>query len=98
MTWKAIFTLAVVTDTLVLAIDQNGPRSVTNDAQGVIDRINADIGGLGKRRIFYRDTEGRFDELRVEGGVFKGFSPCTEHQQEAFASWCRNASQTGAIG
>lgn len=87
MTWKATFKIAFVTDTLVLLIDQDGERSVTNDAQGVIDRLKADIGELGQRRIYYRDTAGRFDELRVVDGCFQGFAPCSSHQQEVFSEW-----------
>jgi hypothetical protein len=91
MNLQAIFKIATVTDTLVLILDQDGPRSVTNDAQGVIDRLAAELGGLGLRRIFYRDTMGRFDELKVEQGRFVGFAPCSPHQQEAFLCWCEEA-------
>ena len=48
---------------------------VINDAQRVISRIAADLGGLGKRRIFYRDSGGWFTRLGVEAGEFKGLSP-----------------------
>lgn len=98
MTWQAAYSISLVTDTLVLVVDQNGPRSVTNDAQGVIDRIAADIGGLGMRRVFYRDSAGRFDELRVEAGEFKGFAPCTDHQQEAFTSWSQGSALSEGWG
>ena len=91
MNLQAIFKIATVTDTLVLILDQDGPRSVTNDAQGVIDRLAAELGGLGLRRIFYRDTMGRFDELKVEDGRFVGFAPCSPHQQEAFLHCCEEA-------
>lgn len=88
MKLQAIYKVALVSDTLVVIIDQDGPRSITNDAQGVIDRLTAELGDLGRRRVYYRDTMGRFDEIRVEGGRFTGFAPCSEHQQEAFAEWC----------
>lgn len=94
MTWKAIYKIAVVTDTFVLIIDQDGPRSVTNDAQRAINRFAADLGGLGKRRIFYRDSGGWFTGLHVEAGEFKGFSLCTDHQEEVFAYWCQDAAQS----
>ncbi|PKG52502.1 hypothetical protein CXF87_09095 [Halomonas sp. MES3-P3E] len=66
---------------------------VINDAQRVISRIAADLGGLGKRRIFYRDSGGWFTRLGVEAGEFKGLSPCTGHQEEVFAYWCQDAAQ-----
>lgn len=45
MTWKATYKIAVVTDTRGLIIDQDGPRPVTPDDQGVINRIAASLIG-----------------------------------------------------
>lgn len=91
MNLQGIFKIATFTDTLVLILDQDGSRSVTNDAQGVIDRLAVELGGLGLRRVFYRDTMGRFDELKVDQGRFIGFALCSPHQQEAFLHWCEEA-------
>lgn len=96
MTWKAIYKIAAVTDTLILIIDEDGPRSVTNDAQRVLNSIAADLGGLDKRLIFCRDSGGRFIGLHVEAGEFKGFSPYTYNQEEAFTYWCQHAAQSEA--
>lgn len=58
---------------LVLVSDENGPTSVTNDAEDVVafvleqNRWNPDI------RILYRDSEGYWDELQHDGSGFIGF-------------------------
>lgn len=43
MTWKATYKIAIVTDILGLIINQDGPRPVTPDAQGAINRIAASL-------------------------------------------------------
>ena len=91
---EAIYKIVVATDTLVLIIGQDGPRSVTNDAQRAINRIAADLGGLRQRRIFCRDSGCWFTVLHVEAGEFKGFSPCIDHLEEVFAYWCQEAAQS----
>ena len=45
-------------------------KSVTNDAEWVVLQLNP-----GTRRIFYRDTMGRIDELAHENGIFTLFKP-----------------------
>jgi hypothetical protein len=47
-------------------------RSVTNDAEKVIQKLSADYD-LGNRRVFYMDTEGLIDELLHKGPRFTGF-------------------------
>lgn len=65
-------------------IDQGA--SVTNDADAVIAWLAANLeGGIGKRKVYYRDTDGRFDELKVNAGAFAGFAPCSEGQQTTLA-------------
>ncbi|WP_213843433.1 hypothetical protein, partial [Enterobacter hormaechei] len=60
--------------------------SVTSDADAVISWLAANLeGGIGKRKVYYRDTDGRFDELKVNAGAFVGFAPCSEGQQTAFS-------------
>src|SRR5690554_3119203 len=77
------FDIALCTDTTVVLLDRDMGRSITNDADLVIPWLNEHLaGGLGKRRVFYRDTsQTRFDELKVENGCFAGFVPCSESQQ-----------------
>lgn len=46
--------------------------SVTNDAGHVATELALHYGG---RRIYYRDTNGRWDELAHDCGKFVGFKP-----------------------
>jgi hypothetical protein len=63
-----------VLDAFVLVVDQDEGTSVTNNAEHVIaDLTRAQV--LAGRRVLYRDTDGRWDELVVQGGVFAGFAP-----------------------
>lgn len=70
----AQFKILEATDTSVLIRDI-GPwdqcLSVTNDAESVVQRL-API--LGRRRLFYFDSEGDLGELKVENGKFAGFA------------------------
>lgn len=77
------FKILLVNDIFILLADQGqGGRSVTNDAPQVIKHLDENIpGGIGSRKVYYRDTSGRFDQLRVEDGRFVGLAPCTESQQ-----------------
>jgi predicted HAD superfamily phosphohydrolase len=57
----------------VLIEDLNGPLSVTNDAEAVVEDLlkvyEADY------RIFYKDSMGQWDELLHDGKQFTGFGP-----------------------
>ena len=44
--------------------------TVTNDAENVVARI---LPILGRRRLFYFDSEGDLGELKVKDGKFAGF-------------------------
>ncbi|BAW26588.1 TPA: hypothetical protein NI618_006216 [Pseudomonas aeruginosa] len=82
----ARYTIHAVNDLHVIItddLDEDMP-SVTNSAAGVIEDLNGKLGGLGRRRVFYRDSVNRFDELRHENGTFTGFAPASPSQQEAF--------------
>jgi len=62
-----------------LVIRDIGPwdehRSVTNDAENVVQRLV--YGGFlpPGRRLFYYDSIGDLDEILVEDGRFAGFKP-----------------------
>lgn len=45
-------------------------QSVTNGAEIVVEALR---GELGDRRLYYIDSEGQTDELKVENGSFAGF-------------------------
>jgi hypothetical protein len=59
-----------VVDGVVYIMDTNGPLSVTNDAEGVVATLN-DI--YPNHRVIYRDSNGDWDELLHDNGVFIGF-------------------------
>lgn len=82
----AQYTIQVQNDMMVIITDDDVAElpSITNSAAEVIAHLNSRCGGLGKRRVYYRDTVGRFDELRHQCGVFVQFSPCKPSQQECF--------------
>ncbi len=56
----------------VWIVDDEGVLSVTNDAERVVAEL---FRTWGARRIFYRDTDGDWDELQHEGAKFTGFAP-----------------------
>jgi hypothetical protein len=60
----------------VVDADEEGARSVTNDAEQVVAELHA-LGLLPPgRRLIYRDSTGAWDEMVVrEGGLFVGFAP-----------------------
>jgi len=68
---KSSFSITELKDDRVVIIDSNlGGRSVTNDAENVVEYL---YGVYGNRRVFYIDSEGVLDELRHKNGVFVGF-------------------------
>ncbi|WP_116892927.1 hypothetical protein [Pseudomonas savastanoi] len=82
----AQYTVQVQNDMMIVITDDDvlDLPSITNSAAEVISHLNSRCGGLGARRVYYRDTIGRFDELRHQKGVFLQFSPCKPSQQESF--------------
>lgn len=51
----------------------NKYKTITNDADGLVLFLSRE---LGKRRLFYFDSEGELAELLHDGqGTFKGFAP-----------------------
>ncbi|HBT4579641.1 TPA: hypothetical protein MB314_005602 [Klebsiella pneumoniae] len=79
---RAAFEVVLQTDTHLVLIDLDQGASVTNDADAVIAWLAANLeGGIGKRKVYYRDTDGRFDELKVNAGV----ASCSEGRQTALA-------------
>lgn len=55
--------------------DLDGPVSVTNDAEAVVEDLVAQGHLPEGRRLFYYDTDGCYDELLHAGGRFTGFRP-----------------------
>ena len=48
-------------------------KSVTNDVVAVLSFLSENHE-LENRRLFYKDTHGRIDEILHQNGTFKGFS------------------------
>lgn len=68
---KSSFSITEIKDDRVVILDNNlGGRSVTNDAENVVEYLHS---VYGNRRIFYIDSEGILDELRHTNGEFVGF-------------------------
>jgi hypothetical protein len=65
-----VIVLKVTDDFIYLADENDGAMSITNDAEAVVMWANR---LYPNRRIIYRDTEGYWDELVHEDGVFKYF-------------------------
>lgn len=42
--------------------------------------------GIGRRRVYYRDTEGRYEELATCKGRFAGIRPRTASEQASLAA------------
>lgn len=66
-------------ETAVWIVDRNGPLSVTNDAEGVCAELALHYMGS---RIFYRDSDGNWDELVHDCGAFTGFKPARDRAIE----------------
>jgi hypothetical protein len=67
------------TDVLVIR-DLDNSRTITNDAKNVVEKLAAQGLLPDGRRLFYFDTMGRLDEIVVEHGQFKCFSPLPQHK------------------
>ncbi len=82
--------------TFALILDLDHDCSVNNDAAAVIARLDATLPhGIGLRRVYYRDTTGRFEELLTQSGHFRGFRLCTDSQQVGFTALAGPSSVKG---
>jgi len=52
-----------------------GCRSITNDAEYVVEQLYVEEDITDETRIFYEDSDECIDELLHAGRVFKGFKP-----------------------
>jgi hypothetical protein len=76
---RAAYSVRRVTPDRVFIVDDyndaSPTMSVTNNAEAVVEDVNQTFPN---RRIIYRDTEGRWDELKHNNGVFVNFAPYNE--------------------
>ena len=90
---SAMFRVVYSDDFMIVLVDLDQGKSVTNDAVNVISRLSVQVPIAG-RRVYYRDTDGRYDELRVcHDKYFMGFAPCSDNQQLFFADIVANNMQ-----
>ena len=75
---RAAFSLDHVAGNIVFIVDNDGPVSVTNDAEAVCRFLD---DHYPSHRIVYRDTQGDWDELLHNNGVFTGFGPYRENSE-----------------
>lgn len=69
---RSTYVIVAVSSEKVFIVDEDIGRSVTNDAEKVVMELYAEFGN---KRIIYRDTMGRWDELQHDHGYFTGFAP-----------------------
>jgi hypothetical protein len=85
------YAIFAATDTFVLLVDYDNGPSITNQAEAVIAHASKHLGGIGCRRVYYRDTSGLYAEITTENDTFTGFKACSEQQQVFLGSIiCRN--------
>ena len=91
---EASFEYDITHDKILLIIDLDNGRSVTNDAQNVLQTI-ADVERLPSLvgyRVIYRDTLKRWDGMALdETGRFQGLYPigATDNTARAALAWIR---------
>jgi hypothetical protein len=49
--------------------------TITNGAEEVVEDLFKNAKLTNGQRLFYVDSEGQFDELKVKNGQFAGFAP-----------------------
>ncbi len=81
---RSTIKIGLITDLFIILIDMDQGKSITNNAYEVVGHVNRTVP-IGPRRVYYRDTMGWFDELKVKNGRFVGFSPCSDAQQSKFS-------------
>lgn len=73
-------------DEAVFILDPNTPGqpSITNAAEEVTREV---FSCWGDKRVIYRDSEGRWDELMHSNGHFTGYSPISDRDRARFQEW-----------
>lgn len=75
--WYHVVKVDIVNNRIWIA-DDNGPLSITNDAEQVVRDLLPHWQEPKTVRIFYRDSDGNWDELLHDGERFTGFGPARE--------------------
>jgi len=93
----AKYSIKAVNDLMVIIYDDKCSPSVSESAGAVIKDLNTQVGSLGSRRVYYRDSVGRVDELCHSNGVFTGFAACKPSQQESFKQMTREPAAEHSV-
>lgn len=67
---RAEFSTIYADNRIVVIVDENGPRTITNDAEAVVARLQETHAG---KRVLYLDSDRNLDELATVEGRFAGF-------------------------
>lgn len=67
---------------IVALVDLGGAKSITNDAERVVEDLVRDGVALEGKRLIYRDQRGHWDELLVVDGRFRDFRILQESDLE----------------
>ena len=76
---SASYTIVFENDKFIFIVDNDQGLSVTNDAENVCRKLLA-LTGRSNKRIIYRDTDGRWDELVHSGFEFSHFFSITDKE------------------
>ena len=80
---RSVYTRAVFSNVIAL-IDHDNGKSLTNDAENVIDDLARQGFDLSQYRVIYKDTCGVWDQMMVDRtGHFAGFSTLNERDLPA---------------
>ncbi len=85
---SSIYTFSVI-DGVICIEDCDGPKSVTNDIENVLDDLRR-CGMALDGPVIYRDSEGLWSEIRLQNGKFQAFhGPEYDTREEAIAAIAR---------
>lgn len=81
------FYFFVATDTHVLLADAcfKEAAPIRDCPAQVLQHLSREVGGLKRRRVYYRDSKMWFEEIRHKEGQFLGFGAASTPQQHHFA-------------
>ena len=86
-TWHVAADLVLV----VVDLDREGWRSVTNDAWGIVEELaelRPDLAYGSAPLIVYRDSMGGWDAMRIApAGIFGGFAPIGAASEADAVAW-----------
>lgn len=79
---RSTFTYTVEQDVICI-VDNDDGRSVTNDIENVLADLVKDGVRLRGRRVIYRDSQGVWDQVELNGDLFAGFRSVNETDKSA---------------